>query len=359
MRAGIKFVNRQTSVCMILLAANLTACSSLGTRPETAVTLGPELVEGIKQQVMIKQRLQRIEPGTPEHDRDLADLKAAKNRIWQFERQAIAMAVRYEQKQQWHEADRIFAMALKYVSDSEILQAARKQLGERREEREQALRAELLVNEGEQLLKDARSYEQIAQLNPVSLLTRMEINAYQRKRKRVSAQLLEQGRLAIEWRDYAFAKRCLVIAERLNTTEEVKQALRLADTRLQKNKPVHSRQALQGIGLPEQIEHYHQVLAKGDLTLAQQQLAQIQQKFPDDPRVQALGAELRILIEAKVATASEHAKVLYSEGEVQQALALWEEVLPLDPDNPDLQLHISRAQRVLENLRVLREKQSG
>lgn len=350
-------MNRQTPVCLILLAVNLAACGSLATRPEPAVTLGPELVEGIRQQVMVKQRLQRLEPGDPQYGR--ADLEAAKNRIWQFERHVIATAVRYEQRQQWRKADRIFAMALKYVPDSEILQAARKQLGQRREEREQALRAELLINQGDQLLKDAPSYAQIAQLNPSSLMTRLEINAYQRKRKKVSAQLLEQGRLAIERRDYGFAKRCLTTADRLDTSEELRQALQLADARLQKNKRTQPRQALKGSDLPGQIEHYHQILAQGDLMLAQQQLTQMQQKFPGDPHLQSLVAELHVLIEAKVATAAEHAKVLYSEGDVQQALALWQEVLPLDPDNSDLQLNISRAQRVLENLRALREKQSG
>lgn len=358
MRAGVRFVHKGISVCMIVLAVNLAACGSLVTRPENQVALGPELVEGIRQQVMVKQRLQRLEPGDPGHERHQADLEAAKNRIWQFERHVIATAVRYEQKQQWREADRIFAMALEYVPDSEILQAARKQLDERREDREQALRAELLINKGDQLLKDAHSYKQIAQLNP-GFLTRLEINAYRRKRRKAAAQLLEQGKLAIERRDYSFAKRCLAVADRLDTSAETEQVLQLADARLQKSKRSRPRETLKGSDLPEQIEHYHQTLVRGDLVLAQQQLAQMQQKFPDDPRLQPLAAELRVLIEAKVATATEHARVLYSEGDVQQALALWQEVLPLDPDNSDLQLNISRARRVLENLRVLREKQSG
>lgn len=348
-------MHRAASLCIIVLAVNLAACGSLVTRPENQVTLGPELVEGIRQQVMVKQRL---ESGDPQRGRRQADLEAAKNRIWQFERHVIATAVRYEQKQRWREADRIFALALEYVPNSEILQAARKQLDERREEREQALRAELLINKGDQLLKDARSYEQIAQLNP-GFLTRLEVNAYQRKRKKVAAQLLAQGKLAIERRDYGFAKRCLAVADRLDTSVEIGRALQLADARLQKNKRSRPRQALKGSDLAEQIEHYHETLVQGDLVLAQQQLAQMQQKFADDPRLQPLTAELRVLVEAKVATATEHARVLYSEGDVQQALALWQEVLPLDPDNPDLQLNISRAQRVLENLRVLREKQSG
>lgn len=345
---------------MILLGGNLTACGSLVTRPEAEVTLGPEVVEGISQQVMVRQQLQEIGPGDPQYrEEQLADLNAAKNRIWQFERHVIAAAVRYEQKQQWREADQIFAKALKYVPNSVILQAARKQLDERRDERGQALRAELSINEGEQLLKDARSYEQIAQLSPSSFFTRLEINAYRHKRRKASEQLLAQGKLAMERRDFALAKRCLAIAERLDSTAEVRDALAMADTRLLKNRRTYSRQALRGSDLPEQIEQYQRTLAKGDLMLAQQQLMQMQQKFPDDAGLQSLAAELHILIEAKVAVTAQHAKVLYSEGDVQQALALWQEILPLDPDNSDLQLNISRAQRVLQNLRALREKQSG
>lgn len=354
-------VNRQTVICTILLTCNLAGCGSLTTRSETTVALGPELVEGIRQQVMVRQRLQGIEPGDPKYGEHFADLKAAKNRIWQFERHAIGTAVRYEQRQQWREADQIFAMALNYVPNSEILQAARKQLDERRDEREQALRAELLLNEGEQLLKDARSYEQIAYLSPANLLTKLEIHSYQRKRQKVSTQLLKQGRLAVERRDYTLARRCLVIAERLDATEEVLQALQLADARLRESQrgSHYSRQALRGGSLQAQIQQYQQTLAKGDLMLAQRQLMQMQQKFPEEVRLQSLAAELHILIEAKVAAATQHAKVLYSEGDVQQALALWQEILQLDPDNPNLQLNISRAQRVLENIRALREKQSG
>jgi tetratricopeptide (TPR) repeat protein len=322
--------------------------------------LGPELVEGIRQQVAVTQRLQKLEPGDPEYGGRQAELKAAKDRVWQFERQAIAIAVRYEQKQQWREADQIYARALKYVPDSEILQAARKQMEERREAREQTLRAELSINEGEQLLKDERSYEQIAQLKPSSLLTRLEINAYERKRRTVSAELLTQGKLAIERRDYSLARRCLAIAQRLEPTEEVGDALQLADARLNKTGRVSSLPSrVRESSLQARIDEYQQTLQKGDLSLARQQLTQLQQQFPDNADLQTLDAQLRILIEAKVVAASQHAKVLYSEGNVQQALSLWEEILPLDPDNPDLQLNISRAQRVLENLRALREKQSG
>lgn len=353
-------MNKQTSVCLMLLSLNLGACSTLGSRPETVVMLGPELVEGIRQQVEVTQRLQKLEPSDTEYGGRQTALKAARDRVWQFERQSIAIAVRYEQKQQWREADQIYARALKYVPDSEILQAARKQMEERREAREQTLRAELSINQGEQLLKDERSYEQIAQLKPSSLLTRLEISAYERKRRKVSDQLLTQGKLAIERRDYSLARRCLAIAQRLEPTDEVGDALQLADARLNKTGrviPLPSR--MRESSLHARIEQYQQTLEKGDLSLARRQLTQLQQQFPDNADLQTLDAQLRILIEAKVVAASQHAKVLYSEGNVQQALALWQEILPLDPDNPDLQLNISRAQRVLENLRALREKQSG
>jgi len=48
---------------------------------------------------------------------------------------------------------------------------------------------------------------------------------------------------------------------------------------------------------------------------------------------------------------------LYSQGQVEQALAVWNKLRDLDPDNENLLSHIDRAERVLEKVKKLREEQ--
>jgi tetratricopeptide (TPR) repeat protein len=272
--------------------------------------------------------------------------------------------VRHEQEQRWREADRTFAMTLKHLPDSQILRAARKQLHERRVAREQFARAELLINHGEQLLKDARVYAQIAQLKPANLFTRLEIGVYKREREKIAAQLFEYGQLASQRMDTALARRCLMVADQLHGTEAIRGALLALNTRDSKNRSVSSsRQASRSSqhtrGFQVQLERYRKTLTNDDLLTAQQQLNNLQRHYPANGELQLLAVELQVLIGTKVSTTVERGKLLYSQGEVQQALHLWQDVLPLDPDNAVLKHNIQRAQRVLENIKVLRERQSG
>ena len=96
---------------------------------------------------------------------------------------------------------------------------------------------------------------------------------------------------------------------------------------------------------------------KGQLQKAQQIVPQLVKIDPNNPEVQKLQQQLSETVSAKVDTMLKRGSQLYRIEKVAEAKKVWEEVLELDPSNKQAQAGVKRAERVLERLRLLEEKE--
>ncbi len=344
---------------LVLAVSHLAACSHFGSSAgETRVSRIDRLIEE-KDYHRAQGLLADIQPEDPLYSKVQSKLKAVRKEIWNFERAAIKAAVRYEQKRQWQLADQTFDDALERLPESKILSAAYAQYDQRRQVYKKILRVELLINEGEQLLKDARAYTQIANIEPVGFFTRLEIKAYKDKRYHVSRRLFDSGQAALVREDFRLAQRCLLIANRLHGSPDIEQALKIARVEIDRSRSRVNYKALTAKTFRRMLADYKRMLEDGKFFAAQQRMHYLQKQFSDQRELKALADELQLVIRDEVRRATEEGRKLYSEGQVQEALTEWKRVLPLDPNNADLKSNITRAERVLENIRILTKKQSG
>ena len=83
-------------------------------------------------------------------------------------------------------------------------------------------------------------------------------------------------------------------------------------------------------------------------------------QIPADDRqytqVRAFKKELNARIKSNVTQGIELGRKLYSQGEIKQALAVWNKVRELDEDNQYLISYIKRAERVLKKLDKLQRE---
>ena len=308
--------------------------------------------------------LQRIGPSDSVYDQ-LPDKQAAlKKAKWRFERSVIKQAVALEQKHQWVPVKTTYKSALKKLPDSKIIKAAWRQFDGRQAVRGEVIRAELLLNEGERLVDDGRLYRQITDLKPSSLLTKLEIKNYRRKCMSVAKDLHEYGLVAMTRKDYLLARRLIVVASQLDSTPDIKQLLVLVQNKI---RPTVTKSTVAGRTTSDGkqklfgrlVAKYKHVLATGDLLMAKQHMSTLRRNYALQPEFRALWVEFQGLVNDRVSIATERGRELYSGGDVQEALHVWKKVLPLDPENTDLKSKIMRAERVLENIRLLTEQQSG
>ncbi len=77
---------------------------------------------------------------------------------------------------------------------------------------------------------------------------------------------------------------------------------------------------------------------------------------PGNPEARRLHQQLNRTVSARVAPMLERSALLYREGKIEEAKKIWEEVLRLDPSHGQAQAGVERANRVLDNLRRLKER---
>ena len=72
--------------------------------------------------------------------------------------------------------------------------------------------------------------------------------------------------------------------------------------------------------------------------------------------VTTFGRELNSRIDSNVKQGIEVGRKLYSQGEIERALAVWNKLREIDPNNDYLISHIERAERVMKKLGELRQQ---
>lgn len=342
------------ALILLLLPVALAGCSSMPERTGSAGAGGlePERLEAARRARHALEQSADSADAPPGADRR-AELR---EKLWEFEREAIRRAVRLEQQDAWDQAKLVLEQAVEAVPDSRILSSALAQFDRRRAAREEVLRAELAIHQGEQLLKDAEAYRRLERVKGGGLFTWLEGRDYRHRRKESAAALRGHADNALGRQDYYLARRCLALAVQLDTGEHgARERLRQLDRKIAeiRGRAIHHDpdrpERTSGGRLQAQIAELIEALEAGRLLDVQKRLEVLQRRHPDNDRLQALALELN----GRVRQAIEKGKVLYSEGKVEQALELWREMQPLDPENIELRSSISRAEKVLQNLRVL------
>ncbi|KUJ84507.1 MULTISPECIES: tetratricopeptide repeat protein [Microbulbifer] len=319
-----------------------------------------ETLQQLREQSKELERLQALDTATAAQQQQIRKLK---NRLQQFERDAIRTASRLEKQSEWHEAERVLQVGTDLLPDSQELNTARQKFSERRQLREERVRMELAIQRGEQLLKEAEAYQRLRQLNGPDVLTWLELQNFHRKCRGSAQALQDHAQEALQRGDYTLAARGLRVARRLygndllqepDQREQIDQDLAVANRHLAKTKrQVASSAPKKDPKSP--VQELQRALDTGDLLSARQHLNRLQQQSPQDPQLSPLQSQFQSQLDARIEAAIKRGNDLYSEGKIERAVEVWREAKALDPDNAELLTNIARAEKVLENLKALSE----
>ena len=357
---------RLASLCLyscLLLLPLLPACSLVTPQPATLEGFSGDTLQQVRRHSAELEQLQMLDTQTPAQRQRMQYLRRS---LHQFEHKVVRNADRLEEQDDWQGAQAQLDSALRILPGSLPLGTARQQLAERRQLHEERLRMELAIHQGEQLLKDTEAYQRLRQLQGPGVLNWLEMKNFDRKRRASAASLHDYARRAIQRdnrEDYILAQRALKLAkglyggdlqlpENAETGTAIEQELALINRQLLPAKPQPVRAAPKKepkVSLTE----LQQALDSGDLRSAQQHLNRLRSQAPQHPQLTSLQSEFRSQLNLRVNSALKRGNELYSQGEIERALAIWREAGALAPDNVELQANIVRAEKLLENLRAL------
>jgi hypothetical protein len=270
--------------------------------------------------------------------------------IAQHQQQRIAEADSLARSGRWQEAFNLINDLDKRWRGNADIAAARQTLEQRRHQRLQQLRADLLSSEADWLLAHRGSINQLETLanRQAESLT----NQIYHRQSDLADEMSQLGYFFAEQKDWQRTRSLLDGARKLRSSEEHDPLLTEAEKQLAG--AAHRREQAASARAQQRadalVEAYRKSDAIDDLVAARNYL----QKNNEDGSLDEMASNLESLCRERFNQGVRKGDRFYAAGDYPEAEKIWQEVLPLYPGNGELSGKIQRVQRVLGNLQNLK-----
>lgn len=298
-----------------------------------------------------------------EQNPDYARLKAKKAEVLSkagaYEVRVVREAERLVKRGQWEAALDSYQQALRNYPDGQRLQQGFKALKHQQEVRLDELQLELTLARAKALEQHLPVLNDIVEVSANDWQASHNLRKHRREAADITRRLTVIGASALDRGDIALAKRTLPIASRLHPNSETEAANQRLERALikQTRRKRAVAQRRESDKLQKLTVAFEEAFEAGDLPLAQRLMARLEGMEKNNAQIQQYRKQLNMAIETQVRTYMNEGIAYYSQGHFEKAIASWTNVSEIEPDNEQAQIHIERAERVLQKLRELRAKQ--
>lgn len=343
----------------LLLSLSLNGCAYLASISDD---LDAQLERWVAQQEYGKAlaALSHVRPQHADYAQLMRQRAAIQLKAEQYERDTVTQAAELARQGQWAEALERYDQALSRLPDGKILQTGQARLQQQQATRLDLLELDLLIARGEGLLRLLPVYSTRASVDPRSWRAQREWRVAREDAEHIANALIQHGRSALEHNDLGKARRSLPLALRLHPSPDTKLANQELLRRLGPPTPAKATvKPGREDETRELLARYREAYGNKEWDEAQRLLALLELQPSPPEELPQLRSELNAEVAEAVNRLTEQGITLYSNGTYEQAHALWQRALQLDPGNERVKAHIARVERVLEKLRSLQEKRGG
>lgn len=313
--------------------------------------------------------LGRIEPKDPHY------LEAANKR-----KQVEALVASYEQeiRQQnrqrlsqgnWAAALDSYDEALARLPESMVLKDGLAQLHQQQAEKLEQLELKRLKNKGRWLKQTLPIYRDIARVDPRNRNAKRRLEKIQLEAEAVADELALHGNRAQANNELEAATELLELAAELSSAPAIQESLNKLNekrsavakkARSEREKRLRQQRAAEQQRqrtLKELLVKFEQTFAQNEFDAARRYLAALANAGMKSDQYRTLEQRLNTATDREASRLFEIGVNAYSRGQYAEAATHWREVLKLKPDNKQAKENLERAERVLEKLRELEQKQ--
>jgi tetratricopeptide (TPR) repeat protein len=359
------------SLIILILMTVLASCSQYyATRPDVDSQIDQWLSQNEYGKIFSTiDNVKKDHPQYKQLQKMLPSLRAAAR---SYEQAVSEQALKQAQSLHWQKALDIYNAGIKKYPQSTLLRNERQRFLNDRDEYLTYLERKFLYDQGEWLLKALPRQQEIVRTNPKNKSQHEFLEQLQELAGETEKKLGRYGLDAMDSEKLLLADRYLSLANTLHPKAEYRIALahiqqRIVNLEAEKNKTektaektktkrkedISRKQKANNQHLERFFEYFEEAYQRQEWMEAKDYLEEIKRLSPGSARTR--NAELRLgeQIDAYIQAQIKSGEHQYSQGEFERALKTWEDALPLDPNNEDLNKHIARAKRVLENLEEL------
>jgi tetratricopeptide (TPR) repeat protein len=273
-----------------------------------------------------------------------------------FEKVKLREVYAHIEAEDWQAAESTLNYSMAKLPDSKKLQVAYDDFIKKRAHYLKGLYYQLSINKAEWLVKNKSVQKELSRTLSDDREAKKVEKQQQKEIAEVHKQLNICGIEALNIGDLELAEQCYLLANELKPDKQTEKTILDIQRKLakqQKRKPLLISKRGQKL-----LETAKSSLKQGDLKDALTAYKKIPNKDKKHALVVAFKQELNSRIKASVKQGIKLGRKLYSQGQIEQAVAVWNDVLELDPKNEYLKSHIERAERVIVNLDKLKKQES-
>jgi tetratricopeptide (TPR) repeat protein len=361
------------SFIILILMTVLASCSQYyATRPDVDSRIDQWMSQNEYGKIFSTiDNVNKDHPQYKQLQKLLPSLKAAARN---YEQEVSEQALKQAQSHHWQKALDIYDAGIKKYPQSTLLRNERQRYLNDRDEYLAYLERKFLYDQGEWLLKALPMQQEIVRTNPKDKSPHQYLEELQKLARETEKKLGRYGLDAMDDEKFLIADRYISLANTLHPKAEYRIALahiqqRIMDLDAEKNKTEKAtektkakrkeanarKQKARNQHLERFFEYFEEAYQRQEWMEAKEYLEEIKRIAPASASSRTRDAELRLReqIDAYIQAQIKSGEHQYSQGEFERALKTWEDALPLAPDNEDLNKHIARAKRVIENLEKL------
>lgn len=262
----------------------------------------------------------------------------------------LQQAAEHEPEGNWPAAIAVLDEALERLPGAPELQSQRDEYERRRQLSIQRSQRDIQLAYGRYLLATRPAEEKLLLADPNGFFAKQRYRSYQQELDQASRNLYALGRQALYEDNSSIAVEALTLSNRLvpnELSEELLYNIQQAE-RQERQRQREQEAAAAQRQWPQLESEFELALRLNDLLGARRLIGEM--RNIDAEATEPLSARLDERIDAEAAALLERGRLLYGQGLLQEALAVWREALQLKPDDPDLLAAIERAETFLDNL---------
>lgn len=279
----------------------------------------------------------------------------------EFEQNTHSQIVKLIQNKQWAQALDLMDEARKKYPQGKNLLKTEQLLQQKQQQAIARVDEKIMLERASWMIKTRPIYQSKLIIDPRNKQLKQLLDDLNAEAAQLAQELTQMAKQAIEKKHFKTARVRIVQAIELKPNEERKKILaslksreKISYKKKQRAKKLTHKKKQNSI-----LVDIEKSFRAGDLLKARQLIDSLDEKERSNPELVQLEQELDRSINYKIQHYFSDANRFYTEGEFQQAIAIWEQVLLYDPDNETATKNIQRAEKVIEKLSTLREKQQN
>ena len=315
--------------------------------------------------------LARIDPKSPDYSARAERRRHIETLAARYE-QAIRTQTREDmEKGNWAAALDRYDDALTRLPQSMVLRDGLAQLLQQQNQELERLELERLTAQGNWLRQTLPSYREIVRVNPRSRPAAQQLERKQQQAEAIADQLAVIGNRAMANNDLNSASKTLLLAHELSNTPAIVESVgklqqqlearrlreqREREVRLQKARTAEQTRQQQ---IRQQHSQYRKARNDEQFNQAREHLQRLRELDPDNSDWHTEQDVLEQVVQLRIEELYNRGVNAYSRGQFEEAANAWRELLKLDPDHKLAQDNLIRAERVLQRIEQLQQRQSN